>query len=73
MCYFSDNVSSKENIKIVWLTFMFYYIHTRLTMYYIRALIYDFLSGFLYVLVLEVLRSVLETLGKYMHVHSKNA
>ena len=35
--------------------------HTRLTMYYIRALIYDFLSGFLYVLVLEALRSVLET------------
>ena len=46
--------------------------HTRLTMYYIRALIYDFLSGFLYVLVLEALRSVLETLRKYMHVHSKN-
>ena len=37
-------------------------------MYYIRALIYDFLSGFLYVLVLEALRSVLETLGKYTHV-----
>ena len=36
--------------------------HTRLTMYYIRALIYDFLSGLLYVLVLEALRSVLETL-----------
>ena len=31
-------------------------------MYYIRVLIYDFLSGFLYVLVLEALRSVLETL-----------
>ena len=25
MCYFSDNVSSKENIKILWLIFMFYY------------------------------------------------
>ena len=25
MCYFSDNVSSKENIKIIWLIFMFYY------------------------------------------------
>ena len=25
MCYFSDNVSSKENIKILWLMFMFYY------------------------------------------------
>ena len=25
MCYFSDNVSSKENIKISWLIFMFYY------------------------------------------------
>ena len=36
--------------------------HTQLTMYYIRALIYDFLSGFLYVLVLEALRSMLETL-----------
>ena len=24
MCYFSDNVSSKENIKILWLKFMFY-------------------------------------------------
>ena len=47
-------------------------IHTRLTMYYIKALIYDFLSGFLYVLVLEALRSVLETLRKYTHVHSKN-
>ena len=47
-------------------------IHTRLTMYYIRALIYDFLSVFLYVLVLEALRSVLETLKKYTHVHSKN-
>ena len=46
--------------------------HTRLTMYYIRALIYDFLSGFLYVLVLEALRSVLETLRKNTHVHSIN-
>ena len=25
MCYFSDNVSSKEIIKIVWLIFLFYY------------------------------------------------
>ena len=25
MCYFSDNVSSKENIKILWLISMFYY------------------------------------------------
>ena len=25
MCYFSDNMSSKENIKILWLIFMFYY------------------------------------------------
>ena len=25
MCYFSDNVSSKQNIKILWLIFMFYY------------------------------------------------
>ena len=25
MCFFSDNVSSKENIKILWLIFMFYY------------------------------------------------
>ena len=25
MCYFSDNVSSKENIKILWLILMFYY------------------------------------------------
>ena len=25
MCYFSDNVSSKENIKILWLIFMFHY------------------------------------------------
>ena len=25
MCYFSYNVSSKENIKILWLIFMFYY------------------------------------------------
>ena len=25
MCYFFDNVSSKENIKILWLIFMFYY------------------------------------------------
>ena len=25
MCYFSDNVSSQENIKILWLIFMFYY------------------------------------------------
>ena len=25
MCYFSVNVSSKENIKILWLIFMFYY------------------------------------------------
>ena len=25
MCYFSDNVSSKENNKILWLIFMFYY------------------------------------------------
>ena len=25
MCYFSDNVSSKENIKILWLIFTFYY------------------------------------------------
>ena len=25
MCYFSDNVSSEENIKILWLIFMFYY------------------------------------------------
>ena len=25
MCYFSDNVSSKGNIKILWLIFMFYY------------------------------------------------
>ena len=25
MCYFSDNVSSKENIKLLWLIFMFYY------------------------------------------------
>ena len=25
MCYFSDNVSSKENIKILWLIFIFYY------------------------------------------------
>ena len=25
MCYFSDNVSSKENIKILWLIFMFYF------------------------------------------------
>ena len=25
MCYFSDNVSSKENIKILLLIFMFYY------------------------------------------------
>ena len=40
-------------------------------MYYIRALIYDFLSGFLYVPVLEALRSVLETLRKYTHVNSK--
>ena len=24
MCYFCDNVSSKENIKILWLIFMFY-------------------------------------------------
>ena len=25
MCYFSNNVSSKENMKIVWLIFIFYY------------------------------------------------
>ena len=25
LCYFSDNVSSKENIKILWLIFMYYY------------------------------------------------
>ena len=25
MCYFSDNVSSKKNIRISWLIFMFYY------------------------------------------------
>ena len=25
MCYFTNNVSSKENIKILWLIFMFYY------------------------------------------------
>ena len=25
MCYFSDNVSSKKNIKILWLIFMLYY------------------------------------------------
>ena len=25
MCYFSNNVSSKENIKMLWLLFMFYY------------------------------------------------
>ena len=25
MCYFSDNVSSKENIKILWRIIMFYY------------------------------------------------
>ena len=44
--------------------------HTRLTMYYIRALIYDFLSRCLYVLVLEALRSVLETLRKYTHIYT---
>ena len=36
--------------------------HTRLTMYYIRALIYDFLYRCLSVIVLEALRSELETL-----------
>ena len=41
--------------------------HTRLTMYYIRALIYDFLYWCLYGLVLEALRSALETVKK---VHS---
>ena len=46
--------------------------HTRLTMYYIRALIYDFLYWCLYGIVLEALRSVLETLRKYTHVHTKN-
>ena len=37
-------------------------IHTRLTMYYISALIHDFLYWCLYGIVLEALRSVLETL-----------
>ena len=41
-------------------------------MYYIRALIYDFLYWCLYGLVLEALRSVLETLRKYTHTHTKN-
>ena len=38
---------------------------------YIKALIYDFLSGFLYVLVLEALRSVLETLRMCVGDHVK--
>ena len=52
-----NNISSTNISRIIKAR-----LHTRLTMYYIRALIYDFLSGFLYVLVLEALRSVLETL-----------
>ena len=36
-----------------------------------RALIYDFLYWCLYGLVLEALRSVLETLRKYTHAHTK--
>ena len=45
--------------------------HTRLTMYYIRGLIYDFLYWCLCGLVLEALRSVLETLRKYTHANTK--
>ena len=52
----------KVGCKGLFVTRTCFHEHTRLTMYYIRALIYDFLYWCLYGIVLEALRSVLERL-----------